>query len=469
MIPRRRRGLLPRLAALPGLLALAAAADAQSDPAADGLPRATETLLRVEQDLDEARRREETLSEQATSHSEALVHLRGQMIDAAMSIMMQHDQLMSVEQRMATLAAEEQEAEASLHAERQRLIRLLSALQRLSRVPPEALVVRPQAPIDTVRTALLLRAAVPELEREAASLRTRLAQLAAVQQRLSAELVAAQALRDRLDSQIATLNTMSEQRARLLRRATDERQAMADRSRILAEEAEDLRGLIEQLEIERQERERREREEQERRRLLAAVAAQAEAVVALEPQPEPEPDAVAAAAPQMADIPPEPEPEPDSAVDATLPGRPGDDGWRVVSLRAPVVVDGPLLPASGQVLVGFGQPDLAGDTSEGITLSVYPGSPIVAPIDGTVRFVGPFRRYGDILILEHRGGYHCVITGFGRIDAAVGQTVLAGEPLGVTGLPQTGDSDRPTLYLELRLNGRPVDPLQGLVMAQSRG
>src|SRR3546814_6464457 len=61
---------------------------------------------------------------------------------------------------------------------------------------------------------------------------------------------------------------------------------------------------------------------------------------------------------------------------------------------------------------------------------------VVAPLDGTVRFAGEFRGYGRILILEHAGGYHSMISGLGRIDARVGQHVLAGEPLG--GVPQNG-------------------------------
>jgi len=59
------------------------------------------------------------------------------------------------------------------------------------------------------------------------------------------------------------------------------------------------------------------------------------------------------------------------------------------------------------------------------------------------------------LILQHDGGYHSFLAGFGRIDADMGQDVEAGEPLGV--LPVKEDT-RPELYFEWRHNTEPVDP-----------
>ena len=69
--------------------------------------------------------------------------------------------------------------------------------------------------------------------------------------------------------------------------------------------------------------------------------------------------------------------------------------------------------------------------------------------------------YGQILIIEHGGGYHTVLAGLEGADAVVGQWLLAGEPVGVVGSP---DSGRPQLYLELRRDGQPIDP--ALVRAQ---
>jgi len=130
------------------------------------------------------------------------------------------------------------------------------------------------------------------------------------------------------------------------------------------------------------------------------------------------------------------------------------------------------LPVSGSLVSGFG--GATGDLAQarGIVLETRPLAQVVAPFDGQIVFQGPFRSYGQILIIEHRGGYHTVLAGLGRVDAVVGQWLLAGEPVGIMGTSDgaaaaTGQSatgsvtsgqDHPKLYVELRHNGQPVDP-----------
>lgn len=115
-------------------------------------------------------------------------------------------------------------------------------------------------------------------------------------------------------------------------------------------------------------------------------------------------------------------------------------------------------PVSGQIKRRFGDRDADGVVSEGLTLSGPVGAPVVAPLAGRVAFAGPFRGYGQIMILAHANGYHSFLSGFGRIDAYVGQDVAAGEPLGV--LPTGGKrGDKPELYFEWRRGDDPVDPV----------
>jgi septal ring factor EnvC (AmiA/AmiB activator) len=116
-------------------------------------------------------------------------------------------------------------------------------------------------------------------------------------------------------------------------------------------------------------------------------------------------------------------------------------------------------PVSGAVRWHFGDKDADGVTSEGVTFAAPSGAPVVAPQAGKVVFAGPFRGYGQIMILQHANGYHSFLSGFGRIDAEMGQEVAAGEPLGV--LPvKTGT--KPELYFEWRRGEEPVDPINGL-------
>jgi septal ring factor EnvC (AmiA/AmiB activator) len=83
----------------------------------------------------------------------------------------------------------------------------------------------------------------------------------------------------------------------------------------------------------------------------------------------------------------------------------------------------------------------------------------VAPFDGKIAYAGQFRGYGLILIIDHGERYHTILSGFDRIDAVVGQWVLAGEPVAQMG--DTSGSD-PELYLELRRTGQAINPLPWL-------
>ncbi len=123
------------------------------------------------------------------------------------------------------------------------------------------------------------------------------------------------------------------------------------------------------------------------------------------------------------------------------------------------------MPVSGRVTRQFGETSQFGTLSKGISIISRPGAQAISPYDGQVVFAGPFRAYGQILIIEHTEGYHTLLVGLTRIDAAVGQWILAGEPIGVMGRPKTG---APTLYVEIRHRGRPIDPLPWLAAENSK-
>jgi septal ring factor EnvC (AmiA/AmiB activator) len=86
-------------------------------------------------------------------------------------------------------------------------------------------------------------------------------------------------------------------------------------------------------------------------------------------------------------------------------------------------------------------------------------------VDGRVEFAGPFRSYGELLILNAGEGYLVLLAGMTQISAEIGQSIRAGEPVGTMGdgpssVALIGDIEltRPVLYIEFRLNNEPVDP-----------
>ena len=140
------------------------------------------------------------------------------------------------------------------------------------------------------------------------------------------------------------------------------------------------------------------------------------------------------------------------------------------------------MPASGKRVVGFGERTEVGATSKGIVIETRTGAQITSPSDGWVVYAGEFRSYGQLLIINGGDGYHIVLAGLTRIDAVLGQFILAGEPVGAMGAGGTGASGLgaegraatrasaapprngkaqdapPVLYVEFRKNGRPFDP-----------
>ena len=120
-----------------------------------------------------------------------------------------------------------------------------------------------------------------------------------------------------------------------------------------------------------------------------------------------------------------------------------------------------------------------------MTIATLPGAQVVAPFDGKIAFAGPFRRYGQLLILSVGEGYYVLLAGMAEIDGTVGQTVLAGEPVGRMGKAENGydqpsseeftDSarksatdGRPSLYIEFRRNSDPIDPRPWLLMSDKK-
>ena len=122
------------------------------------------------------------------------------------------------------------------------------------------------------------------------------------------------------------------------------------------------------------------------------------------------------------------------------------------------------LPVNGARIREFGAPDGLGGTEKGLSIAARPGGQITAPCDGWVVYAGPFRNYGQLLILNAGGGYHVLLAGMERISVDLGQFVVTGEPVAVMGsgaqspLLKRAAASQPVLYVEFRKDGIPVDP-----------
>ncbi|MGF1629195.1 MAG: murein hydrolase activator EnvC family protein [Kiloniellaceae bacterium] len=409
-------------------------------------------LEQLERDLAADRARAETLKAAADELAGEVEALRARSIAAAKRAQDLEAEMTAVEQTLKALNAEEAAKSANLAQRRDQLGRTLGALQRLALQPPEAALARSEQPIDSARAALLLRVAIPELEAQATNLRDELGDLAVLRTRIALE-------RDDLAAATASLGSERDRLGGLLARkaelqaSTDaERKAAAARVAKLAGEAQDLRDLTERLESERREAERlaaaQRAAEEARQEAARAEAARQEAArqsTARETQAEAEATSrqVEQEVRQIARLTPPPSLRPFPEAESSL-----------------------IMPVRGQVVRLYGQESTAaGSTDKGISIQTRPEAQVVAPFDGKIAYAGQFRGYGLILIIDHGGRYHTILAGFDRIDAVVGQWVLAGEPVARMGGPAGGN---PELYLELRRTGQAINPLPWLATTDDK-
>lgn len=110
-------------------------------------------------------------------------------------------------------------------------------------------------------------------------------------------------------------------------------------------------------------------------------------------------------------------------------------------------------PARGTVITAYGQELSKGVTSKGMVMQTRQAAQVIAPYDGSVVFSGPFKGYGNLIIIDHGKGYMSLLAGMASVEAETGQMVLAGEPVGI--MPEDGLAK---LYIEIRKDKLPVNP-----------
>jgi septal ring factor EnvC (AmiA/AmiB activator) len=404
-----RFATLPLL--LAGLLVCAAAR-------ADDTPQ--QQLKSVQQQLEDSRTQAAEYARQAEALAAEIATLRANSIAAAKAAQEHEAALSALEDQLATLNTEEAQKAAELKRHRAAQQQLLMALERLARNPPEGLALTPGNPVDAMRSAVLMGAAVPPLEAEARRLSQEIDELAAVRRQIAADEARHRAERLGLEQQQTQLDAMIARKAVLQEEAQHGADESGQRQLQLAAQASDLRQLIEKLDEARREHDAevaRQREEAEQR--AEAERRETEQLMAMQQK------------------------RPDGAAPSVI-----------VTAPPPVIPD----PASGRLMRRFGENDDYGIASKGLTFETRPGAQVVAPFDGRVLFAGPFKGYGQILIIEHGDGYHSLLAGLDRVEGTVGQWLVAGEPVGT--MPR--GEEKPHLYLELRHDGQPINPLPWL-------
>lgn len=378
---------------------------------------ANQKLRQTRQEIEASRQRHASLKKNLGALEGDLGKLQRETGSIAEALKKTQQQQHEIEQRLKTLETEAKTKQAAIDRRRKEIGALLATTLRISQVPSYAVLAMKNGLESQVHASRALGVTTRSMKKETDALAVQLREMAA----LKAEITQQQ------EALASRMETLEAQRMELAGRIDERRRAMeglhaeeiAEQKRIgeLTRQSKDLESLVASLEKER---------ENLRGSQFGAIG-----MPVLKPAP-PHAARQTAAAPVKPSVAPRKGKEVDLA-----------------RVRGSLV-----MPVAGTVSGRYGQQQASNDTLKGLMLSTPSQAVVTAPYRGEVMFTGPFRDYGQMVIIRHSGRHHTLLAGLSRIDVSPGQFLLEGEPIGAMGSAQ---EDR-RLYVELREDGRPVDP-----------
>ncbi len=405
-------------------------ASTQSPQGADALSGRRLELRGMQDTLDASQEQRAKIEAEVASIRTDRAKLAGALVDLVRQIDDRERKITEAEGRLDTLTGSEQAIRQSLASRRSVIAEILAALQRMGRKPPPALLVAPEDMLAAIRTSMMLGAVLPEMRAETEALASDLSDLLQLRRSIAAE-------RDAMADDVAKLGVdrqrlaaLVEARQSALAAAEEALGAENARATDLARQAASLKDLINRMESE-----------------VAAAARGAEAARKADEAQK----AAQAAAPEA---------------QRKLAMAPFKDPARLAPAISFADAKGMLpMPAAGALQRGFGAPDGFGGVEKGMLIATRPQAIVASPTDGWAAYAGPYRSYGQLLIINAGQGYYIILAGMDRINVNVGQFILAGEPVAVMGDGSAKTAAaiaigaaQPVLYIEFRKDGAAIDP-----------
>lgn len=404
----------------------------QSNPAEELTGKKAQTISELDslsKDLSVSKEKAHDLEVSIKTLEKSTAAMRAALLDSASKRRGLEQRILASEKQISIFREKETELRMSLRARRGLLAEVLAALQRMGANPPPALLVEPEDALASVRSAILLGAVVPSVRHEAEKLVRDLSDLTTTRKSIVDERAALTALLQANLDEVQRTNLLIEENQKRNAENTAALEAEKLRGEQLAKQSTSLQGLIASL------------EDQIQSVRKASLKAQEEENKRL----------------GMTNV------EREKALNDAQTGTP--DKNRIAPAYAFSDLKARLnFPVAGEVARNFGDPDGTGHEAQGMVIATNPGNLVTAPADGWIVYAGEFRSYGPMIILNTGEGYHLVLAGMEAINVVQGQFVVAGEPLAVMGVKRVAsttafalETDRPTLYIEFRKDGKPVD------------
>lgn len=399
MAGRAIRGIIGA-AAVGALIVALAVPFSDAGRAAPSLADEQRALVNARAQAEEARRRSEGLERRAAGAEAEADRAADRAAALAARIQQAEADLRAGQARIAIVTALQARQAGRLAARQAPIARLMAGLQAIARRPPVLALLQPGSIADAVHMRIVLAGALPVIAERTAGLRAELAKSRALRRDAEVARAALLATRRQLTERRAELARLEATKRLASRQFRDTAAMESDRALAMGEDARDIVDLM--------------------RRIEDAGTVRASLMTLPGPSLRPTQPGGTALPAQVA----------------------GSRGSGVPAYRLPVV---------GEIVAGFGEVSESGVRSRGLTIATAPGATVVAPAAGRIAFAGPFRDYGNILIVDHGGGWTTLVTHMRRLSASVGETVRQGDPIGIAA------PVRPQVTIELRRGDRPVD------------
>lgn len=368
-------------------------------------------LKKVEERVIQQSLEHKKLQAQATQINLELVSVSQEMVKAAKKIQNNEDKLSLMEKQLKLLEDDLKKAQEGFSQEDENLIKTLIALQNLALKPTESLLVHPLTPVDIIRSAMILRETVPHLEEKANIIRNKLKSVTDKKLKTEQQIAEISKQKNLLQKEHSRMKELIIKKSKLRNSVEIKSEKARKNVDKLAMQAQDLRDLLGK--IEKQRLERQQEAERIQREKIKLEEKQSSGLIKTKPQ-------------DINNI---------------------SSGFAKAKGSLP-------LPARGTIVVSYGEQKVRGVSSKGITIATRPSAQVISPFDGSVVFAGSFRGYGNMIIIEHDGGYLSLLAGLEIINVELGQMLLAGEPVGQ--MAETKDTE---LYIEIRKNNQPINPV----------
>ncbi len=365
-------------------------------------------LRRIEAQLRQERQTQKEAKRKSSELAGEIKNVQKQMVRSAKAVREKENLLEKLRTQLTELEGREKELKESLALSDKQMVGVVTALQTLALRPNEVVLLEPQSPIMHLRSRKLLNYALPQVRMSNDKFLKDLAELSETKEKIEQQTQTVKTTQAQLNKRASQMNKLIRQKSLLQAQYDATHQKSKKRVVSLANQAKDLKELLEKLEAEKKRRaaeQARLKAQREKERLVANQQAETVEQTPMLPK-------------------------------GSFRKAKGSLGY----------------PVRGKIVEQFNDITSAGLHAKGLTIEAQGGSTVMNPFHGVVLFSGPFKSYGQLLIVDNGDDYLTLLAGMESMNVFEGQELLAGEPVGrlKTGVGR--------LYIEIRQNGQAIDP-----------